>query len=156
MSVYTIDSNILIFMQRELPRDVFPGLWEALEDLAADLAACVCQSVVDEVDRGTDGLAAWAKKTTGLVCPHDASEVPLVQEISDAHPDWVQDTKNEADPWVIAHADHESATVVTQESLAGPNVTDKNQKIPNVAAEFGVPTTNLVGLARAEGWTFSR
>ena len=63
--------------------------------------------VVDELDKGTDGLVKWVKALEGFVCDHDASELTVVTQISTDHPDWVQNTKNEADPWLVAHAKFE-------------------------------------------------
>lgn len=154
MRAYTLDTNILVRMQREFPRDVFPGVWTAVEAMAAARTACVCQMVFDEVEHGTDELADWLKQQPEFVCGHDGSEMALVQAISNDHPGWVQNTKNEADPWVIAHANFESGVVVTEEKRAGAGVEDKNQKIPNVATEHAVPTMTFIQLARAEGWRF--
>jgi len=54
-----------------------------------------------------------------------------------------------ADPFVIAKAAVESATVVTMELLK-PNGT----KIPNICDHFKVPCLSLEEFMEAEGWTF--
>lgn len=61
---------------------------------------------------------------------------------------------NAADPFVVAHAAHESSAVVTEEKPAGAGVSDRNQKIPNVAAEYDVTCTNFFAYVKAQGWRF--
>lgn len=155
MTDYTLDTNILILLNRHYPRDIFPGPWTELEALIDARHACICREVLDELARGGDQLHSWAKNETGFVCEITAEEIPIVDAISTAHPGWVQGTANAADPWLIAHAAASGRTIVTEERRAGDNVQDHNQKIPNVATEQQVDTINFFALARAEGWQFS-
>ena len=154
MTAYTLDTNILIRFSQHLPRDIFPGIWEALEALVEDGRACICEMVLQELERGGDGLHAWAKALDGFTCPTDQHEIPIVQQIASAHPEWIRGTENEGDPWVIAHAAVEDRTIVSDERRAGPGVSDRKQKIPNVADEHNVPTVKFFDFARAEGWQF--
>ncbi|MGQ4544579.1 DUF4411 family protein [Dermabacteraceae bacterium P7054] len=151
---YTLDSNILINMERLYPRDIFPSLWLSLEDLAGKGEACICEAVLRELKRGDDDLHTWAKNLDGLLCTTHQDEVLTVAAITQAHPEWVRGTQNDADPWVIAHGLKEQRIVVTEENLKGPNTPDRNQKIPNVALEHGVTTVKFFGFVKAQGWAF--
>ena len=151
---YTLDSNILINMERLYPPDIFTTLWAAIEALAHQGNACICEAVLRELERGDDDLHSWAKQLSGFVCPTHQNEVGTVTLISNAHAGWVSGTENEADPWVIAHGLQEARTVVTEEGLKGPGTLDKNLKIPNVALEHGVPTMKFFAFVKAQGWTF--
>ncbi|AWE42784.1 hypothetical protein DDD63_08550 [Actinobaculum sp. 313] len=71
-----------------------------------------------------------------------------------AHPGWVTETKNEADPHIIAHAKTDGLALVTEEKRKGPNVSDKNQSIPNVADEYGVRCIGFFEFLRMQKWSF--
>ncbi len=75
-------------------------------------------------------------------------------QITAAHPDWVQEQQNAADPWVVANATVFGRVILTEETLKGPGTVDRNLKIPNVAAGFDVACVNFNQLARREGWAF--
>ena len=154
MRRFTVDTNILINLNRHYPRDIFPGPWAALEAMVDDGRLCMCPEVLDELSSGGDDLHSWAQRYDGFVCQVTSEEVLTVAEISRMFPGWVQGEFNAADPWLVAHAASEARPIVTEEKLAGSNVTDKNQKVPNVAASIGVETVNFFGLARTETWSF--
>lgn len=151
---YTLDSNILINLQRLYPRDIFPGIWTSVEASASEGDSCICEAVHREVERGGDDLHKWAKNISGFVCTTSDSELEIVGEIARDHPEWVQGQLNEADPFVIAHAKTEHSLLVTEESRKGPNTPDKNIKIPNVASEHGVQVIKFFDYVRREAWSF--
>jgi hypothetical protein len=151
---YTLDTNILIGLRQRYPRDLFPSLWQALEATVDAGRVCICAAVLDELSRGTDDLHAWAGKYVGLVCPASQDDVDLAAAISIRHPEWVREQRNAADPFVVAHARNESRAIVTEERAAGPGVTPRRQKVPNVANEYGVSSVGFLDWVRAEGWRF--
>lgn len=151
---YTLDTSILVGMQQRYPRDIFPGVWDSLEEMVAAGRVCICYIVLEELKRGGDPLHDWAKGLDGFLCAPTQEEIALVDVISKRHPDWVSGTTNAADPWVIAHAATHKRGVVTEENRAGVGVADRNQKIPNVAAEVGVGSMKFFEFARGEGWEF--
>lgn len=150
---FTLDSNILIGLMRNYPRDIFGSLWESIEELAAG-PECICEAVLNEVHRGGDELYKWARSLDGFVCSATDQELAIVAEIATAHPDWVRGQVNEADPFVIAHAEIEGSVVVTEENRKGPGTADKNLKIPNVADERGVKCMKFFEFVRKNGWKF--
>lgn len=155
MSEHTLDANILINLQRLYPRDIFEFLWAGMEQAVADGLLCVCENIHDEVGQGGDDLYDWVDNQQGFVCGVTQEEVDLATEISNDHPEWVQDRKNAGDPWIIAHAKEDGLKIVTEERRAGANVSDKNQKIPNVADEHSVACIRFFDLVRLMGWKAS-
>jgi hypothetical protein len=151
---FTFDTTVLIGFGRNYPRDVFPSLWETFESSINDRDRCICQAVLDELERGTDELHDWAKRYPHLVCDATQDDIDLAAEISAAFPDWVREETNAGDPFVIAHAIVEGRTIVTDERRAGNGVEPRNQKIPNVAEAYDTVTIDFFGFARTEGWRF--
>lgn len=152
MTEYTIDTSILIGMERRYPKDVFPGVWGRVEEMIEDDRACICSEVQVEAERGTDTLPIWIKQQNGFVCPASAREFEIVTEIGATWPDWVRNDKNAADPFVVAHGAVHGRIIVTDEQPAGPNHMSHNSKIPNVARTFSVEAIDFVELARRESW----
>jgi len=151
---FTLDTNILIRMANQYPREIFPSVWDRLEELIEAGKACICEEVHEEIRRGTDELYAWATGQSGFVCEIGAEEVNLAAEVADAYPEWVRETQNAADPFLIAHANVDQLTIVSDEREAGPGVIPKNQKVPNVAHFYEVPCVNFFGMAMELGWRF--
>lgn len=150
----TFDTNILIGLMQRYPRDIFGTMWDNVEGLIAQGEVCICEAVLRETYRGGDDLHAWAKGLGGFVHATTDAEFATISAIASAHPGWVQGQLNEADPFVIAHAKAEQSVNVTEENRKGPNTEDRNQKIPNIADEHGVPTMNFFDFVRNEGWQF--
>ena len=151
---YTLDTNILIGLVQRYPRDIFPAMWSNIESSVQAGDSCICEAILREVHRGGDDLHKWAKDLPGFVCSATDDELATVAEIGLAHPGWVQGQLNEADPFVVAHAKAEKSTIVTEENRKGPNTQDKNQKIPNIAEEYGVETMKFFDYVRDHGWKF--
>lgn len=150
----TLDTNILIYLQNRYPRDIFASLWDLIEAEALSGDACICEAILDELERGGDDLPKWAKSLTSFVCPTSAEELATVKDIGDEYPGWVREDKNAGDPFIIAHGKAEDRIVVTDETPKGPNTADKNQKIPNIAANYGVSCYTFFEYMRAQGWSF--
>ncbi|MCZ4615206.1 DUF4411 family protein [Rhodococcus qingshengii] len=151
---YTLDTNILVNLNRLYPRDIFPAMWANIEASVSASDSCICEAVLTEVHRGGDQLHQWAKGLSGFVCTITDGELQTVAEIAIAHPGWVQGSLNEADPFIIAHAKAEQSTLVTEENRKGPGTADKNQKVPNIADEHDVEVMKFFDYVRAHGWTF--
>lgn len=155
-TVYGIDANILIFLGNNMPIDVYPGVWEQLEELIADGRALMPRDVYDELTMVDDSCAEWAKARQGFIEEPGDRHVSLVRDITDSYPGWVRGRKNAGDPWLIAHADIGGYTIVTNEGRRGRGVENQNLGVPNVADAFEVPCLKFTELAREEGWRFVR
>ena len=153
-SGYSVDTSSIIRLHRELPRDVFPTVWDHLENLVASGRAFFPRECHEELKKKDDHLKKWASDLDGFVVQPDSDEVNIATAITGAHPDWVQEQQNAGDPWAVANASVHDRIILTEETMKGPGTIDKNLKIPNVAAEFGVTCVNFNQLARDEGWAF--
>lgn len=154
MLTFCVDANIVINLHRRFPRDVWPSVWDRFEGLVATGRAVLPREVLIELDRIDDDCVAWCKSLDDFVEQPTQGEVNTVTTIAVAHPGWVSEQQNQADPWVVAHALRGGRTVITEERRRGFGTADHNLGIPNVADEFHVPSLDLNGLARSEGWTF--
>jgi hypothetical protein len=144
---FLLDANVFIEAKnRYYSFDVFPAFWRWLyEQQAAGQLASV-QLVGDELERGRDALADWAKKrrTRGwFLAVDDGATQQALSEIAN----WVMGqtgllpTAKEAflacsDPWLIAKARVLGAAVVTHETFDPQS--RRKVKIPNVCQPFGV------------------
>ena len=152
---YSIDTNIFInAWTRDYPPDVVPGLWECFEDLIHEGRMHASKEVLLEIERKADDVYDWCKAQKGLWIPLDAATVVQAQAILSAFPDFVKTGtgRNQADPFVIALAKVHGYTVVTWEKGGSKS----KPRIPYICDEFGVPCTNLIGMAKAEKWVLGR
>jgi len=124
-----------------------------LDSDVGDQAWLIPKEVHRELEAGDDDLAAWCGAVPGLVVEATAAEVAIVAQITAAHPDWVSDGKNQADPWVIAHALVAQLPILTEEGLAPLGTSDRKLKIRNVAQEYGVECRGRLEYQRAMGWS---
>ena len=150
---YVIDSSVFIVFERNQPRDIYATLWDRFATLLSSGNAVVPHEALVELERGTDDLGDWVK-ATGAVYDTDTAVIDVVRQISKQHPGWVKETKNAADPFIIATAKVLGAVVVTNERSRNPATADVNMKIPQVAAEFDVAVISTNDLSRRLGWHF--
>jgi hypothetical protein len=148
-----LDANVFIEAKNgPYSFDMAPGFWLWLEKASRDGLIRSPISVYQEIEKGTDDLARWArraKKSSGLFVTPDLEVqkrfgpiAAFVQQHYSA-PQAAEFLRG-ADPWVIAHALENQGTVVTHEVLAPPG--SLKVKIPNICAQFGV---NCIGVYSA-------
>ncbi len=158
---YIIDSCSLMELNRHNPLDVFPSVWEKIEDLINKGLLVAPKEVLNEINEGDDKLANWAKKQNKLFKDPTNKQIDIVREILNEFPSLVKENrKYDADPWVIALA-VELATstqktlisikriVVTEEKIRGKKV-----KIPFVCQKYEIESIDILDMFRKEGWTF--
>jgi hypothetical protein len=147
---YLLDANTFIEAKnRYYNMTVCPAYWLwILQRFAAQDVASIAM-VGDELKKGDDELAAWARDNADLfITIHDedtqicfATVANLVmQKGGEMKPGAVEEFLSGADPWLIAKAMATGAAVVTHESY-NP---EKKKKflIPNVCEAFGVAWMN--------------
>jgi hypothetical protein len=136
----------------------FPRLWALFDQLVADGRISSVKEVLREMQQGgaqhldTD----WAQRNKEVFKEPTAAEALVLSEIF-ANKHFQQSLERTkllkggpfADPFIIARAKVNSATVVTEEKEK-PNGT----KIPNICKVIGVKCTNLEGFMELEGWEF--
>lgn len=132
VQIYCMDtSGWLDGWSRHYPPDVFPSLWTRLEELIANGSIKSSEEVYIEINAKDDSLHDWIKtRKKNLLIPLGAEVQAIASEILNQHPRLVDTLKgrSQADPFVIATAEHLGATVVTGErpsnSLARPRIPD--------------------------------
>lgn len=144
---YCLDANVLIEAWRKYYNPKFcPHYWEILKELGRQGKIFIPEIVYEEIVRTEDDLSAWLK--TSEVPVHSITEpvtisLQKIYSSDPAHKNLVDSAKARslADPWVIAHALHENAIVVTKEE----KITALNSnriKIPNVCDNMGIRWMN--------------
>ncbi len=138
---------------RDYPPDVFPTLWEKIDDLISDGTINATEEVYVELKKKDDSIIEWMKTRKQLFIPISEEIQEIVIELLSDHPRLV-DThrqRSQADPFVIATAESEGAIVVTGEIPRGK--LDK-PKIPDVCAHRGTPCISFLEMLRKIGWRF--
>ncbi len=144
---YCLDTNVLIqAWQKYYSPKICPDYWDVLSDLGVQGRIFLPQAVFEEITGTDDDLTNWLKGSGIPEYKIDGSVTECLKAIyanNPAHKKLVDNTKQRslADPWVIAHALKENATLVTKEEIITANNTTKI-KIPNVCDNMGVRCIN--------------
>ena len=151
---YCIDTSaILDGWSRWYPIDNFPAYWDNVEELI-NLGELICPEIVlDELKKKEDGAHKWFKARSKISRPLLEEIQIAAKEILVKYPRLVDSMKGRsgADPFVIALAQIENATVVTGEA---PRKSEKKAAIPDVCSNMGINCINTVGLIKAKNWKF--
>ena len=151
---YCIDTNALVDLWRRLyPKDVFPSLWNNIEDLVQSGKLIAPREVLNELELVDDDLLKWGKERRPMFITLETEQQDRVKEILKNFPTLIDPNKTtpDADPFVISLAMTEAAVVVTNERLAGPG---GRPRIPNVCLKYNVKCLNLLDLFRELRWNF--
>lgn len=145
-------SAFLDVSSRWYPLDVFPNVWQRLDELISVGHLVAVDEVLRELERGDDEIYQWAKQRSQAFQALDRDIQNAAQEVLSVFPRLVDSRtgKSFGDPFVIAHAKCRGLTIVTGE--VGGTVT--RPKIPNVCDHFKIRCINVVALFREQGWKF--
>lgn len=160
---FVLDANVFISAMRDYYAfDLAPGFWKSLEDHAKNGRILSIDYVKEELERGKDQLAQWAKNnfSHAFIVTDDQD----VQESYREMMTWVQgqdqfldaakaEFARVADGWLVAYAKAKGCIVVTLEKF-DPDIKRK-VKIPNVCQAFGMQFVNTFEMLRRLGvqWT---
>jgi len=145
---YVVDNDVLITLMRYHPPDkpAYHAIWDEIESLIKQKNMFSTTVVYDDIMKylgKDDRLKRWAisHKKYFFISP-DKETWQLAQDIVKKFPDLVDKKKlqtgePDADPFLIALAKSEGATIITQERKDLPN------KIPMVASHYGVTSIDL-------------
>lgn len=161
MPPYSIDTSGLTHAWRDrYPPDVFPVLWDSMDEAINRGDLLVSYEVYEELKKGGDDLYDWVHARQHLLVQTDEAIQRAVIEIMAAHPQWVpaDHSENMVDPFVIAVALNRGCAVVSNEQwYGGPlDLYPERIKIPNVCHGFGVRHLSFLGMMRDAKWLFSR
>lgn len=158
---YIIDTSSLIELNKHNPMDVYPGVWQKLEQLIKDGRLLAPKEVFHEIGNIDDQLQTWSKTQSRLFVEPTPKQIEIVKDILEKYPALINiNRKYDADPWVIALANELITSpqmtlftikriVVTEEKLRGDRI-----KIPFVCQEYDIESLDIIGMFREEGWKF--
>jgi hypothetical protein len=163
-SFYCVDASAFIDLRWRYPKDVFPGVWNRISDLAKERRLISPQEVRRELHGKADEVLQWAKMRPSVFQRLDSNQQKIVREILQRFPNLVDPSKlvRDADPFVVALAivrkrqEQQSLLpprewiVVTQEK----STTSGRPKIPNVCAAYNVLYIDILEMFRQEKWKF--
>lgn len=152
---YCLDTNALIQPWNSYySMKLCPDYWSILDQLAHRKLIFCTTEVHREISRIDDELSKWIKLRSHLFRDVSDGVQQRLREVLQKFPRLVDSTKDRsmADPWVIAHALAENATVVTKERASE---SPKRIKIPDVCDHFGVRWINDFQFVTEIGIRFS-
>ena len=120
-----------------------PAYWKILTELGKSGKISIPELVYEEIIRTEDDLSKWLKESKIPINKISEPVTLLIRKILKDYPLLVDNTKARslADPWVIAHALHENAAIVTKEEKVTASNSNKI-KIPNVCDNLGIRWIN--------------
>lgn len=153
MAKYVFDSNIFISLQRRQPIDVFPSLWNKIDELMEAGIIISSIEVYEEIMIGEDELVKWVKARKNYFFQTTVPIQEDVRTILASHRGLVEGgkKKNLADPFVIALAKQEQCKLVTEEVHTRDI---RSPKIPDVCDVYQIECIDFIGFAREENFTF--
>lgn len=123
-----------------------------MEDSIREGVLIAPEIVLVELKRKDDGLYQWAKNQKGLFIPLNTEIQAIHTDIINAYPRLIDSSKNRSmcDPWVIALAQLQRCTLVTEESRGS----EKKPKIPDVCGNLGIKCIRIADLIEELKWSF--
>lgn len=155
---YVFDTNTLIVIFTYYYEDRFPTFWQGFNRLISNGEIGFVREQYQEIAQfvGESRLTAWANENKKLFTNPSREETEFIAQIFRVNhfqglveKKRILEGKPDADPFIIAKAKIEAASVVTQEKLKA-----HASKIPNVCDYFHIPYTDLEGFMTREGWSF--
>ena len=150
---YCLDTSALMEpWNKYYSMDLCPQYWDVLNDLGEKGIVFCTHDVKREIEKKDDDLFAWIKDRPFLFREVTEQVQENLRGILASHSRLVNTAKERsmADPWVIAHAMAENATVVTKEGFAPRKI-----KIPDVCMALKVPCIDDFEFLRRVGVRFS-
>ncbi|MDD5618612.1 MAG: DUF4411 family protein [Candidatus Omnitrophica bacterium] len=151
-----MDANVYIeAWNKYYSNELCPLYWEILDKLAREGRIFSPIEVRREIEKTDDKLWGWAKEKPHLFRDIDNPVQEQMRIIMARYGRLVDSIKQRsiADPWVVALAVVEGATVVTKEEPAGSS--GKRIKIPDVCNLLKVSWMNDFEFAKKVGIKFS-
>ena len=140
MNKYCLDTNVFIEPWNRYYSPKFTkGYWDILNKLSEKGVIFSPIEVKREIEKVNDELSQWIKNKAFFQEPNESIQECL-KKIMMKYSRLVDNIKSRsiADPWVIAHAQSENATVVTAEQKAPRRI-----KIPDVCAKENIPCIDI-------------
>ncbi|MET0119257.1 MAG: DUF4411 family protein [Sedimenticola sp.] len=148
--LYVIDTCSLVAMTEIYPHDVFPGVWEKVDELIDDGKIISVDDVYEELSSKDDDIYKWAGIRNHIFKELDDAIQESAIEILSTHSNLIdlKNKKSSADPFLIATARIHGGIVVTEEDFSGGH---HSSKIPDVCRDYKMGCINLLDMLRLEG-----
>lgn len=148
-TVYVIDTCSLLALTETYPKDVFPGVWDKVDEMIDDGVLISCDDVLEELASKDDDVLAWAKARSHIFKELDDPIQVSAIEILQTHANLVdvKNNKSSADPFLVATARVYGGTVVTEENFSGG---PEKSKIPDVCRDYEIDCIDLLDMLRRE------
>ena len=145
-TVHTIDMSSIKELHERYPKSVFPTIWSHIDSLVQNnqlVSHIEVQREIKNTSYPTDKILIWSTKNKNIFQSIDACQSSKIPEIQIKYnkSEWLNKMNRPgpwADPYLIAMAMCEGATIITQESKTKAN------RIPPIADQLGVNTLNLL------------
>lgn len=148
-AIYVIDTCSLIAMAETYPKDVFPGVWDKIDELIDQGIIVSVEDVHEELASKDDDVYQWANVRIQIFKDLDDSVQQSAIEILQTHSNLLdlKNNKSSADPFLIATARVYGGVVVTEEDFSGGH---HRSKIPDVCRDYGIQCIDLLKMLRKE------
>lgn len=158
MERYTMDTSFFLDLWKTdalFSKEIFVGIWEALEEGVATGAVIAPISVREELkDTSDSNLKEWVSAHSDMFVPFDQGQLASVTQIVQRFPGYAEEARNLADPQVVALGYVRSLTVLTSEKWV--STLGKNPKMPNVCEAFDVQWLDIKSYCGAENIKLQR
>jgi len=146
-TIYCIDTSSLINLKL-YRRDVFPTIWNNLEDMIKNGELISPLEVYGEIEIGKDEIYDWCKNNRKMFKDIDEFQVKKLKDIEKQYDKkyWENEMNKPkwADPWVIALSICEEAIIVADEK-------NKPNRIPYISATFDIKCLTLLDFFKKIG-----
>ena len=154
ISIYCIDTSALINLTRLYPRNLFPAIWEKLEDLVRRGELISPVEVYKEIEARDDPIFQWCKQNKRMFKDIDDCQTQKIAQIETKYETVYWKTQIDkdapwADPWLIALSICEDAIIITDEG-------NRPDHIPYIANHFQKQCLKLLKLFEEIGVKYER
>lgn len=145
-TVYVIDMSSIKELHERYPKTLFPTIWQHIESLIQKNELVSHIEVYREIKGTTnqkDKLLVWSNNNKKLFQNLDQCQIRKIPQIQSEYNkgEWSNKMNRPgpwADPFLIAMAMCEDATIITQESKT------KENRIPPIGNKLGIKSLNLL------------
>ncbi|MBI4823852.1 MAG: DUF4411 family protein [Nitrospirae bacterium] len=151
-TIFCIDASALINLMprgRDIyRRDVFPTIWNKLEDMIRNGELIASLEVYKEIKAVSDKIYDWCKSNKVMFKDIDECQRQKLQEVEKQYDKnyWKNENNKEvwADPWVMALSLCEDAIIVTDEK-------NTQNRIPAITSMLGLKCLGLLDFFKKIG-----
>ena len=151
---FCIDTCSLLTANHKYNMDTFPSIWQKIDAAITGGDILLCDFVIDELEKKNDQVYQRYKNKCNFPISANSTVLEIAKEITQKFPTLIDTTREDeqADPYLIALAENQSASIVTEEKAIG--VGSQRVKIPNVCAKRNIDCCDFLAMMQKFGWTF--